>query len=178
MERRFSYGYRKGKALFELVFASIFCSFLVFWLSTAFSIFSFSTEHFGKGVSDFPPVFSIMSVIPLLMFIFGLWIWLTSLGKLLLPLALVEGDDQYLYLRPALWQKVALAWDSVESLRYEQSFSSYSQQSRVYSHFYVYIKAQGHKTVKLNIGDMDGEVDDLVADLKASQPNIAIRGLS
>ena len=42
----------------------------------------------------------------------------------------------------------------------------------------LYIKAQGRKTVKLNIGDMDGEVDDLVADLKTFQPNIAIKDLS
>ena len=112
------------------------------------------------------------------MLIFVIWFLLRSLGRLLLPWNLVEGDEHYLYLRPSPWRKIVLAWDSIESLRYEQSFSSYSQQLQVYSHFYVYIKAQGHKTVKPNVGDMDGEVDDLVADLKAFQPNIAIRGLS
>lgn len=173
MDRRCSYRCRKRKVLLELIFSVVFLFFLGYWLKMTASLF-------GAWKDEIPIKFSIsfFSIIPFVVLIFVIWFLLRSLGWLLLPWNLVEEDKHYLYLRPSPWRKIVLAWDSVERFRYEQSFSSYSQQSRVYSRFYVYIKAQGHKTVKFNIGDMDGEIDDLVAELKAFQPNIAIRGLS
>lgn len=180
MMTSFSYYYRKSSLIPQVLLGLLFNAFIIFWMRAAVVITDRGVEVGGSFGERFANMRMMFTVIPVFMLAVGIYITLSPLIKILLPSAVIAGDEQGLTVRGAWLKKHHFTWSELSYIRYEQRTNLYRNQHsgsmRSYLQELLMIKPQTGRTVSVGLHQLDGTVDDIVADIRKVAPNLEIKG--
>lgn len=176
----FNYYYRKRSLMPQVLFGFVFIAIILFWMRGAWVMMGGTFQTSNQAPEIFSQIRTMFTIVPLVMLAVGLYITLSSLVKILSPSAVISGDDQGLTIRGSWLKTYRFSWSELSYVRYEQRSHSYysqnSMSSRSYLQELLLIKPQVGRTVSVGIHQLDGAIDDIVADIRQVAPNLEIKG--
>ncbi len=180
----FKYYYRKGPFIGQSIVAVIILGFIFFWMRTAFTILSFGREiesTTGQHLHPFWTIRILFTIVPIIMIIIGLIILGQSLVKLISTKPVVAGDGQGLQVTGKWFKTHRFMWDEIDYLRYEHRMRHSGYYVNNQSYFrqtqWLIVKPKDGRSAEVDITHIDGNIDDVVSDIKKLAPHILIKGL-
>lgn len=120
MMTSFSYYYRKSSLIPQVLLGLVFNAFIIFWMKAAWAITG-KNDRLGEQLAErFANMQIMFTLIPIFMLAVGIYMTLSPLIKILLPSAVIAGDDQGLTVRGAWLKKHHFTWSELSYIRYEQ----------------------------------------------------------
>lgn len=179
----FEYRYRRWFFLLQALFATLFIGSILFWMHTAWNIFSQFPSPLFSDAAKLNVFTIIMTGVPIFMLIIGFCFLIPALYKLLVPVVVIGGNGQGIEFRGSWLKKYNLAWSEIEYVRYNRETSIYrgssanNYRSSIHTSSYLLIKPVNGRSVKVDITNLDGAVDDIIGDMKKYAPNLVVKGL-
>lgn len=180
MMTSFSYYYRKSSLLPQILFGFVFIAFILFWMRGARVMMGGVPQSAHHGSDIFSNLQMMFTIVPLFMLAVGFYMTLLPLFKMLLPGPVIAGDDQVLIIRGSWMRKYQFSWSELSYIRYEQRTNIYRNQHsgsmRSYLQELLVIKPQTGRSVSVGLHQLDGTIDDILADIRTVAPNLEIKG--
>ena len=179
MKPLFEYHYKKSAYVVQLIFCIVFMSIVISIVAAGgwFSTFS----NFGKGSSPIPLIFTVLPlVVPIVMVVIVLFLLIPTCVRLVNNSLLFSGTETTLTFLSGLKTYIEIRWEDIESVRYELTVSihgSGNSSRTATSRKWLYIKAKGQPTKKVDITYLDAELDDVLSDFVKKKPDMVIMGV-
>ncbi|MGT2785174.1 hypothetical protein [Streptococcus merionis] len=177
----FEYYYRKGQFIFQALIGLFLLGFIASWSFGAFTIIQ-GMSRFPRpsGANPFFFIQAIFFIVPILMTIIGLSTFGQALLKIFYRKPVVAGDAQGLKLLGRWLKSYHLLWGDIDYVRHEYR-TSHVRYNHSSNHFrqshWLIVKPKEGRAIEIDIANIDGTIDDIVADIKKMAPHVVVKGM-